>query len=57
MKCKQKVGILNSNTFISGELDFEKTALLNQKIAQNCITKIKDNHIQKLFWMHPKKEN
>ena len=44
MKCKQKVGILNSNTFISGELDFEKTALLNQKIAQNCITKIKDNH-------------
>ena len=44
MNCKQKVGILNSNTFISGELDFEKTALLNQKIAQNCITKVRENN-------------
>lgn len=44
MKCKQKAGILDSSRFISGELDFEKTALLNQKIAQNCITKIRDNN-------------
>ena len=44
MKCKQKVGILNSDCFISGALDFEKTSLLNTKIAQNCITKIRDNN-------------
>ena len=44
MNCKQKVEILDSTSFISGALDFEKTALLNTKIAQNCITKIRDNN-------------
>ena len=44
MKCKQKVGILDSDCFFSGALDFEKTSLLNTKIAQNCITKIRDNN-------------
>ena len=44
MKCKQKAGILDSTSFISGALDFEKTALLNTKIAQNCTTKIRDNN-------------
>ena len=49
MKCKQKVGIIDSNSFISGDLDFEKTAQLNTKIAQNSITKIKDNNNTSVF--------
>lgn len=43
MKCKQKAGILSGNTAPKGNFDFEKTSVLNQKIAENCITKIKDN--------------
>ncbi|WP_188050749.1 glycoside hydrolase family 3 protein [Flavobacterium sp. GP15] len=46
-KCKEKVGILNENfNFIQNStinFDFDKTSELNLKIAQNCITKIKDN--------------
>jgi hypothetical protein len=43
MKCKQKAGIITGNTAPKGNFDFEKTSVLNQKIAGNCITKIKDN--------------
>jgi beta-N-acetylhexosaminidase len=42
LKCKQKVGILTGNTDPQGILDFEGASVLNQKIADNCITKIKD---------------
>jgi hypothetical protein len=41
-KCKHKAGILNGNTSPQGNLDFEGASVLNQKIADNCITKIKD---------------
>ncbi len=44
MKCKQKAGILESNPNISASLNFETASLLNQKIAQNSITKIKDSN-------------
>jgi beta-N-acetylhexosaminidase len=43
MKCKEKVGILNINSDAKPELDFETAAILNRKIAQKSITKIKDN--------------
>jgi len=43
MKCKQKAGILEGNTDPQGFLDFEASAILNQYIASNCLTKIKDN--------------
>ena len=43
MKCKQKAGILDGNNAPKGFLDFEKTSLLNKKIADKCITKIKEN--------------
>jgi hypothetical protein len=42
LKCKQKAGILDGDTSPQGNLDFEAAAILNQKIAENCITKIKD---------------
>ena len=42
-KCKQKAGIIDGNTAPQGDLDFEAASVLNQKIADNCITKIKDN--------------
>ncbi|HEY6142436.1 MAG TPA: glycoside hydrolase family 3 N-terminal domain-containing protein [Flavobacterium sp.] len=42
-KCKQKAGIINGNFAPEGKLDFETASVLNQKIADNCITKIKDN--------------
>jgi beta-N-acetylhexosaminidase len=47
-KCKQKAGILDGNISLPdtsiNHFDFETTSKLNLKIAQNCITKIKDNH-------------
>lgn len=43
MKCKQKAGIVTGNTAPQGNLDFESATILNQKIADKCITKIKDN--------------
>jgi beta-N-acetylhexosaminidase len=43
-KCKQKAGIIDGNTFPQGNLDFETASTLNRKIADYCITKIKDNH-------------
>jgi beta-N-acetylhexosaminidase len=44
IKCKQKAGILYSKTPLSISLDFEKTSILNRKIAENCITRIKGNY-------------
>ena len=41
-KCKHKARILNGNTDPQGNLDFEGASVLNHKIADNCITKIKD---------------
>jgi beta-glucosidase-like glycosyl hydrolase len=41
-KCKHKAGILNENTDPQGNLNFEGASILNSKIADNCITKIKD---------------
>lgn len=43
MKCKQKVGILDGYVAPQGDLDFEAASILNQKIAHDCVTKIKDN--------------
>lgn len=43
MKCKLKAGISTGNTDSQGFLDFETASILNRKIADNCITKIKDN--------------
>jgi len=44
LKCKQKAGILDGNIAPQGNFDFEITSILNRKIADNCITKVKDNH-------------
>ncbi len=43
LKLKQKAGIIAGNTQPEGHFDFEKVSLLNRKIADNCLTKIKDN--------------
>ena len=47
-KCKQKARIIDGNLSLpnlsENDFDFETTSKLNLKIAQNCITKIKDNH-------------
>jgi beta-glucosidase-like glycosyl hydrolase len=42
--CKQKAGIIEGNTAPQGVFNFETTSILNRKIADSCITKIKDNH-------------
>ncbi|MGO4904090.1 glycoside hydrolase family 3 protein [Flavobacterium sp. W20_MBD1_R3] len=46
-KCKQKAGITNGKLNLPNlsdrDFDFETTSKLNTKIAQNCITKVKDN--------------
>jgi len=44
MKCKQKAGILDNHQTAAANLDFETASLLNRKIAQNSITKIRDNN-------------
>lgn len=47
-KCKQKAGIVDRKLSLPNlsetDFDFEATSKLNLKIAQNCITKIKDNN-------------
>jgi beta-glucosidase-like glycosyl hydrolase len=47
-KCKQKAGIIDGNlslpNLLQNDFDFETTSKLNFKIAQNSMTKIKDNH-------------
>jgi beta-glucosidase-like glycosyl hydrolase len=49
MKCKKKAGVFDKEEEESTtELDFATAALLNRKIAQNCITKIKDNENTKI---------
>jgi len=42
-KCKKKAGIIGGNFAPQGNLDFETASFLNSKIADSCITKIKDN--------------
>ncbi|MES2239334.1 MAG: glycoside hydrolase family 3 N-terminal domain-containing protein [Bacteroidota bacterium] len=41
-KCKEKVGILNSEPEKNSDLNFEKAAILNSQIAQFSITKVID---------------
>lgn len=47
-KCKEKAGIVKGKLCLpnlsGSDFDIETTSKLNLKIAQNCITKIKDNH-------------
>lgn len=47
-KCKQKAGIVDGKLRLpnlsKSDFDFEATLVLNRKIAQNCITKIKDSN-------------
>lgn len=47
-KCKEKAGIVEGKLCLpnlsGSDFDIETTSKLNLKIAQNCITKIKDNH-------------
>ncbi|MGA9638412.1 glycoside hydrolase family 3 N-terminal domain-containing protein, partial [Flavobacterium sp.] len=46
MSCKEKVGLLKGNPLAKGRFNFDTTANLNLKIAQQCITTVKDtdNH-------------
>ncbi|TRX33220.1 glycoside hydrolase family 3 protein [Flavobacterium sp. ZT3R18] len=44
IKCKQKAGLFDSNPTIAGDFDFKITSELNRKIADYCITDIKDNN-------------
>ncbi|PRZ22864.1 glycoside hydrolase family 3 protein [Flavobacterium granuli] len=44
MKCKQKAGILDQINPISATFHFEAAAVLNRKIAQNCLTKLTNNN-------------
>jgi beta-glucosidase-like glycosyl hydrolase len=48
MKCKQKAGVFDQEDNLTTKLDFATASLLNRKIAQNCITKIKDNENSKV---------
>jgi beta-N-acetylhexosaminidase len=44
MKCKQKAGLFDTNTTAAADFDFKITSDLNRKIADYCITDIKDNN-------------
>jgi beta-N-acetylhexosaminidase len=44
MKCKQKAGLFDENQFNLNDFDFKITSELNRKIADYCITDIKDNN-------------
>ncbi len=44
MKCKQKAGLFEENKIPVAPFDFKATSDLNRKIAQYCITDIKDNN-------------
>ena len=53
-KCKQKAGIVDGKLILphlsGNDFDFETTSILNRKIADNCITKIKDaNNTKTVF--------
>ena len=43
-KCKQKAGIITETSAPQGNLDFENASVLNRKIAEYCITKIKETN-------------
>ncbi len=44
MKCKQKAGLFDENPTPVTDFDFKITSALNRKIANYCITEIKDNN-------------
>jgi beta-N-acetylhexosaminidase len=44
LKCKQKAGLFDSNPAPAVDFDFKITSELNRKIADYCITDIKDNN-------------
>nr|WP_315203068.1 glycoside hydrolase family 3 N-terminal domain-containing protein [uncultured Flavobacterium sp.] len=44
MKCKQKAGLFDENKKTATEFDFKTTSNLNRKIADYCITDIKDKN-------------
>jgi beta-N-acetylhexosaminidase len=44
MKCKQKAGLFDSNPTPTADFDFKITSQLNRKIADYCITDIKDKN-------------
>ncbi|WP_235889570.1 glycoside hydrolase family 3 protein [Flavobacterium restrictum] len=50
MKCKEKAGILDTKVTFSGGFDGAKTSNLNREIAQNSLTKIKDNSNTQLIF-------
>ncbi len=59
-KCKQKAGIIDNNSLLSipnSTFDIETTKNLNLKIAQNCITKIKDSNTTKTIFEAQKKSS
>jgi beta-glucosidase-like glycosyl hydrolase len=59
-KCKQKAGIINNTTLFTipnSPFDIETTKKLNLKIAQNCITKIKDTNNTKTIFEANKKNS
>lgn len=43
MKCKKKAGLFKQEAVSTDPLNFISTSILNYKIAQKCITKIKDS--------------
>ncbi|MCW2118526.1 glycoside hydrolase family 3 protein [Flavobacterium sp. 7A] len=49
MACKKKVGLLDTKIITERSLDFETASQLNKKIAQSCITTIKDNNNYQLI--------
>ncbi|WP_348822512.1 glycoside hydrolase family 3 protein [Flavobacterium aestuarii] len=44
MKCKQKAGLFEADTAAGQDFDFEISSQLNRKIADYCITEIKDKN-------------
>ena len=44
IKCKQKAGLFETNSNPAADFDFKITSELNRKIADYCITDIKDNN-------------
>jgi beta-glucosidase-like glycosyl hydrolase len=50
MKCKQKAGVFDKKKEAISKLNFSTASILNRKIAQNCITKIKDTEPEDLIF-------
>lgn len=55
-KCKQKAGLFSSSPKTLPEFDFKITSELNRKIADNCITEIKDDNSTLLLFEAKNKE-